>query len=334
MINGKIDWNNKEQVLNIVTSNGEQLEFADSELKNDKEVVLAAVTGYPGGRGRALKYASESLKNDREIVAAAVVSRGTALEFASNELKSDIEIVSLAIKDDGWAIRYAHSQFRNNQQIALIALAHQKHGDTGIFLKLFSKELLQDIGFLNLAHRIKPDILHYISTDKLETLGFTTLDRPVQKLYFLIPVKSLFPPEEVDEWRHYVFKDRCLLLSCRLWMGVGGVEGEMGLWIPPSGHDELDAWEASRLAGKHDWWRFLNFLSSPKGGAYENQEITIFFAKNTFFDQNLRVLSRISESDDIFYGIENDFESLNQGVQVVIKLFEKHLDAKVIDSIE
>jgi len=334
MINDKIDWNNKEQVLNIVTANGEQLQFADSELKNDKEVVLAAVTGYPGGHGRALNYASESLKNDREIVASAVASRGIALEFASDELKSDIEIVSLAIKDDGWAIRYAHSQFRNNKQIALIALAHKKYGDTGIFLKLLSEELLQDIDFLNLAYRINHDVLNYISTDKIETLRFTTLDRPVQKLYFLIPVESLFPPEEVDEWGYYIFKHMCLLLRCRLWMGVGGVEGEMELWIPPSGHDELDVWEASRLAGKHDWWRFLNFLSSPKGGAYENQEITIFFAQNTFFDQDLRVLLRISESDNIFYGIEENFKSLNQGVEVVIKLFKKHLNAKVIDSIE
>ncbi|MEI6067533.1 MAG: hypothetical protein WCP96_09350 [Methylococcaceae bacterium] len=143
-------------------------------------------------------------------------------------------------------------------------------------------------------------------------------------------------PEEVDEWHLYIFKNVCLLLRCRLWMGVGGVEGEMGLWIPPSDHDELYAWEASRLVGEHDWWKFLNFSSSPKGGIYENQEITIFFAQNTFFDQDLRVLRRISisESDDVYYRIEDDFESLNQGVQVVIEVFKKHLNAKVIDSID
>jgi hypothetical protein len=108
----------------------------------------------------------------------------------------------------------------------------------------------------------------------------------------------------------------------------------MDLWVPPSDRNECNAWEASRLAGEHDWWRFLNLSSSPKGGAYENPEITIFFARNTFFNEDLRVLRRISGSDYISYEIEDGFESLVQGVQSVIMVFEKHLNAKMIDRID
>jgi len=38
-----IDWTNKKYVLSKVKREGEDLEFASDELKNDREVVLAAV---------------------------------------------------------------------------------------------------------------------------------------------------------------------------------------------------------------------------------------------------------------------------------------------------
>ncbi len=40
------------------------LQYASEALKNDKEVVLAAIMQY----AYALQYASEALKNDKEIV--------------------------------------------------------------------------------------------------------------------------------------------------------------------------------------------------------------------------------------------------------------------------
>ena len=89
----EINWSAKAQVLEAVTSNGENLEFADYSLRSDREVVMAAVTGYQGGYGRALLFASESLRNDIEIARVAVSSRGCTLEFASKELKADPEIV-------------------------------------------------------------------------------------------------------------------------------------------------------------------------------------------------------------------------------------------------
>ena len=42
---------------------------------------------------RALKYASEELKNDPDIVLAAVTQDGRALQFASEELRRNPEFV-------------------------------------------------------------------------------------------------------------------------------------------------------------------------------------------------------------------------------------------------
>merc|ERR1719421_2677587 len=52
-------------------------------LKNDKEVVLAAVAQ----DGLALEYADESLKKDKDVVLAAVAQCGSALECADESLK-------------------------------------------------------------------------------------------------------------------------------------------------------------------------------------------------------------------------------------------------------
>jgi hypothetical protein len=62
---------------------------ASAELKNAKELVLAAVAQ----NGYALLYTSVELKNDKEVVLAAVAQHGRALRHASVELKNDKEVI-------------------------------------------------------------------------------------------------------------------------------------------------------------------------------------------------------------------------------------------------
>ena len=178
---------------------------------------------------------------------------------------------------------------------------------------------------------METDISTPLPDDSISLVGFTRDNRINYRNLLKIPTKSLFKEEAID-WEEYECADGCLLVNCKFWMGVAGIEGEMGLWIRPRGHD-VDLWEASCLAGQHDWWRFLNFSSLPKGNAYENQEIIIFFAKNTFFNECLRVVNRVSipDSSELHYAIEDDFKSLSKGVQVIIEVFKKHLGAEVID---
>lgn len=61
------------------------MENVRQEFKNDKDVVLAAVTNY----GEALQYASEVLKNDKDVVLTAVMKSPGALQYASEKFQND-----------------------------------------------------------------------------------------------------------------------------------------------------------------------------------------------------------------------------------------------------
>jgi hypothetical protein len=80
-----VDWSNKEFVLEAVTRNGWDLEYAHNDLKKDREIVLAAVTRY----GLVLQFVHDDLRKDREIVLAAAIQNGYSLYFAHEDLKND-----------------------------------------------------------------------------------------------------------------------------------------------------------------------------------------------------------------------------------------------------
>ena len=65
------------------------MEHASCELRNDKEVVLAAVTKH----GSALQHASEELRNSKEVVLVAVRQNVEAFKHASEVLQNDKDVV-------------------------------------------------------------------------------------------------------------------------------------------------------------------------------------------------------------------------------------------------
>jgi hypothetical protein len=97
-----IDGNStKAEVLKAVKRDGYALKFASEELRNDKEVVIAAV-GYKGTflrHGRALKYASEELRNDIDVVRAALSQSWDAVNYASRQIQRKIIQDWLGIKE-------------------------------------------------------------------------------------------------------------------------------------------------------------------------------------------------------------------------------------------
>jgi histidinol phosphatase-like PHP family hydrolase len=109
--------NDKEIVLAAVHQDGSSLEYASDELKNNKEVVFAAVTN----DGWALRYASKELKDNREIVLAAVQQKGYALECASDELRDNREIVLAAVQQHGHALEYASDALQDDEEVSLLA---------------------------------------------------------------------------------------------------------------------------------------------------------------------------------------------------------------------
>lgn len=86
-------------VLAAVKLNGNSLEVASSELKNNRKIVLAAVQR----DGCSLQFASETLKNDPSVVLAAVENNPKALDFASPKLirylESQTFLSAIALKE-------------------------------------------------------------------------------------------------------------------------------------------------------------------------------------------------------------------------------------------
>ena len=118
--------NDKKIVLAAVTQKvyipgGSALEFASKDLSNDKEVVLTSVKQ----DGYSLQYASHALRNDKEVVLTSVQQDGTALVFASHTLQKDKDVVLAAIKHygyDRYVLRYASKTLRNDREVILAAV--------------------------------------------------------------------------------------------------------------------------------------------------------------------------------------------------------------------
>ena len=119
----KADWNAVWDVFDMERDDW-------GELTKDPDIVMAAVTQFGG----ALEHASEELKNNREIVMAAVRAKRSdlddsdpqlALEFASDELKKDCEVVMAAVKTHGLALAYASDELRKDHDIVLAAVQNR-----------------------------------------------------------------------------------------------------------------------------------------------------------------------------------------------------------------
>ena len=148
--------NDREIVMAAVKYKGFSLRYASDELKNDFEIVIAAIQicRY------ALEYASDELKHNREIVLVAVQSSGYALEYASDELKHNREIVLVAVRKDGGALRFASEKFKNDREIVLAAVRKNGHA-----LEYASEEFKNDREIVLLAVHDCGLSLRYASTE-------------------------------------------------------------------------------------------------------------------------------------------------------------------------
>jgi len=103
----------RELVLAAVAGCGMALKFASHGLRDDAQVVEAAVRQ----EGCALRYASEALRQHKHLVAAAVAQNWRALRFASPALREEAEIVVPAARENIWALALAGETLRANPEV-------------------------------------------------------------------------------------------------------------------------------------------------------------------------------------------------------------------------
>lgn len=167
--------NNREVVLAAVKKNGMALGYAAPKLRNDPEILAAAINAQEQGqvfkkpkdstslRGvfdsslddqikseiynhiySPLAWASK-FKNNREFVLAAVKKNGMALGYVSADLRNDPQVVFEAVKEDGRAFEFASKELRGNRKIAYEAV--KTYGDV---VELVSPELRNDRSLIGL----------------------------------------------------------------------------------------------------------------------------------------------------------------------------------------
>ena len=296
------DWSDKNHVLNAVIANGENLQFADSELRGDRELVLAAVAHFSGANGKALSFADEMFRNDLEVVMKAVTSSGLSLEFASSLLQRNRSVIVAAVQKNGGALKYAAQTFWSDVDIVLIAMSSLNPLESQLkwFWEQIPSHLKKDNKFLLDTLAVRPAFISMMTTGEREQAGFFNASDEGERVCTFfdlhVPTERIFEDED-DDWRNYEAENGVLRFSCEARLGIVGIEGTLGLWIPPVDYD-VDAWEASRAAGEGDWWACLNFLTVPSGDAGHVPQIVVYFGPTTFFDRSLEVIKTIKLQDE------------------------------------
>jgi hypothetical protein len=131
------NWKDEKSIILAAISKygGNTLKDASERLKNDSEVVEAAVSN----SGKSLQHASMRLRDDHNLVAMAIGKDALALEFASQRLRDDQDLVLMAIRKDWSTLRFASSNLQRNKDVVKTAIAI--NGDAWGFAKYTDKDL-------------------------------------------------------------------------------------------------------------------------------------------------------------------------------------------------
>lgn len=122
---------NRDFMLEVVKQNWQALKYASPVLKEDCEIVEAAIDQDPSLSWRALYDASNKIRNNRDVVLKALKQDWRALEYASLELRKDHRIVMEAVRkkrrgtpysilaSDWHALQFASKDLRDDRDFML-----------------------------------------------------------------------------------------------------------------------------------------------------------------------------------------------------------------------
>jgi len=114
--------NNKNVLMAAVQNNPRNYEKLLDDQRNDEEILLAAMESKKGGSFYSpFQFASDELKSNKELILKVLSHNGNSLEYVQDALKKDKEIVLEAAKQDGYSLRHADESFRQDREIVLYA---------------------------------------------------------------------------------------------------------------------------------------------------------------------------------------------------------------------
>ena len=185
-------YNNLDFILCAVEINGFLLQYIPYQFKNHRDIVLTAIINYSNfksgqwGNDSPLKYASESLRNDMEVVLAAIQKDGRAISYASDNLKKNVDLVFeslkkgaglsyftylpfdlqtrenllLTLKNGGGDIDLIPIDLRSDKEILMFAIKYYAKN-----LSQASAELKNDKEIVLAAVKSSGEVLEYVSDE-------------------------------------------------------------------------------------------------------------------------------------------------------------------------
>lgn len=132
-------YHDKEMMLAEVQKDGLMLQHASEKLKNDPNVVSAAIKNKPW----ATAYIGEELKNDPDFVLSIAEGNPEILKFVGEDLNNNRNFVLAIVQKNGHAIQNAQDRFKNDEEIANAALEQNIYS-----ISYISKRLQDDRIFI------------------------------------------------------------------------------------------------------------------------------------------------------------------------------------------
>ncbi len=142
-------YNNQDFILCAMEINGFLLQYIPNNFKNHKAIVFNAIINYSNiksgqlGNDSPLKYASESIRNDIEVVLAAIQKDGRAISYVSDNLKKNVDIVFESLKNGAGLSYFKYLPFELQNRENLLLTLKNGGGDIDLIpINFRDKELL------------------------------------------------------------------------------------------------------------------------------------------------------------------------------------------------
>jgi hypothetical protein len=106
-------------MMELVQTEGLALAFAAADLRQNRDLVMAAAKNNPD----SLQFAAAALKNKVDFIAGLVPHQPCVMRHVSKKLWGNEALVTLALQRDGTLLELAPSHFRSNKNMVLLAVA-------------------------------------------------------------------------------------------------------------------------------------------------------------------------------------------------------------------
>ena len=210
----KFNGNNKEEVLRAVSENAQVFcqpdkFFISSDLRNDKDVIIAALNAKEKSSSSVLKHAGLAIKEDRELALMCVKANPLAIRYVSEKLTADDSFIRDAIVANPKLLSFPLQQYELDKD--LFARIYNENFEGLKYLK--ATQILK--GMQELGFNVSEILAMNIDSSNIEKLGIMS-NRIKYRLQNakIITVNDLY--EALKGNMHGETQDKNLLLMKKL----------------------------------------------------------------------------------------------------------------------